>query len=133
MKKLHLSIPDRKIAGVCGGLGESTGIDADIIRAIFLVSIFAGGMGVILYLILWAVLPEEDYGEKIERTGIFSKLVRSRDGLMLGGVCAGIANYLEWDVSVIRLLFIIIVLAGGVGIPVYLVLWILMPVEKRED
>jgi phage shock protein PspC (stress-responsive transcriptional regulator) len=133
MKKLHLSIPDRKIAGVCGGLGESTSIDADIIRAIFLVSIFAGGMGVILYLILWAVLPEEDYGEKIERTGIFSKLVRSRDGLMLGGVCAGIANYLEWDVSVIRLLFIIIVLAGGVGIPVYLVLWILMPVEKRED
>ena len=127
MKKLHLSVSDRKIAGVCGGLGESTGIDTDIVRAVFLVSIFAGGMGVVLYFVLWVILPELDFGGEGVKAGIFSNLHRSEDEKIMAGVCGGIAEYLEWDVSIIRILLIIIVLAGGVGIPVYIVLWFLMP------
>lgn len=127
MKKIHLSVQDRKIAGVCGGLGESTGIDSDIVRAVFLISILIGGMGLLLYFILWIVLPELDIGGESSRGGIFSNLHRSEDEKMLAGVCGGIAKYLEWDVSIIRILLIIIVLAGGVGIPIYIVLWFLMP------
>jgi phage shock protein PspC (stress-responsive transcriptional regulator) len=130
MKKLHLSVSDRKIAGVCGGLGESTGVDTDIVRAVFLLSILAGGMGVVLYFVLWVVLPELDFGGEGVKAGIFSNLQRSEENKMLAGVCGGIAKYLEWDVSIIRILLIIIVLAGGVGIPVYIVLWFLMPKEE---
>jgi len=48
MKKLHLSKSNRKILGVCGGISESIGIDADIIRLIFLFSILLGGMGILI-------------------------------------------------------------------------------------
>ncbi len=133
MKKLHLSVHDRKIAGVCGGLGESAGVDTDIVRAVFLLSIFAGGMGIVLYFILWIVLPELDFGPVEKKPGIFNTLKRSNQDKILAGVCSGLAKYLEWDVSIIRLLLIIVVLAGGVGIPVYILLWILMPLASDEE
>ncbi len=133
MKKLHLSVHDRKIAGVCGGLGESTSIDTDIVRAVFLLSIFAGGMGIVLYFILWIVLPELDFDPSEKKTGLFNTLKRNNQDKILAGVCGGIAKYLEWDVSVIRLFLIIIVLAGGIGIPVYILLWILMPLASDEE
>ncbi|MDP8221204.1 MAG: PspC domain-containing protein [Candidatus Stygibacter frigidus] len=133
MKKLHLSANDRKIAGVCGGLGESTGVHSDIIRAVFLLSILAGGMGIVLYFILWMVLPELDFGTETQNQSIFSNLRRSKSEKMLAGVCGGIAKYLDWDVSIIRLLLIVIVLAGGVGIPVYIILWILIPLESDSE
>lgn len=58
------------------------------------------------------------------------KLTRSLDGKMLGGVCAGLANYLDIDVTLVRLIFVII-LVLGVGSPVllYFLLWVIMPVE----
>ena len=133
MKKLHLSANDRKIAGVCGGLSESTGVHSDIVRAVFLVSILAGGMGILLYFILWLVLPELDFGTENQSHSIFSNLRRCNSEKMLAGVCGGLAKYLDWDISIIRLLLIVIVLAGGVGIPVYIILWILIPLESEEE
>lgn len=58
-KKLFRSRDQRIIAGVCGGLGEYFDIDPVIIRVIFLVTVLLGGAGVLLYLILWLVIPEE--------------------------------------------------------------------------
>lgn len=56
MKKLYRSSKDMYIGGVCGGLGEVMKVDSNIIRIIFaLFAIF--GAGVIIYLIMWAVLP----------------------------------------------------------------------------
>lgn len=127
MSKLHLSVPDRKIAGVCGGLSESTGIDSDLIRAVFLFSIFAGGMGIAMYFILWILLPEIDFGSEKVKKGIFTEIYRSDTDKIVAGVCGGIARYLDWDASIIRILLVIIVLAGGVGIPIYIILWILLP------
>ncbi len=52
----------RKIAGVCAGLGDYFNIDPTIIRLIFIAAIFAGGAGVVLYLIMWLVVPlRSDY------------------------------------------------------------------------
>ncbi len=48
-----------KIAGVCGGLASYFGIDATIIRIIWLVLVFGLGTGVLLYLIMWLVMPKE--------------------------------------------------------------------------
>lgn len=56
-------------------------------------------------------------------------LVRARDGRMLAGVCAGIANYLGIDVTVVRLITAVLSLVGGGGVIAYLVAWLLIPEE----
>ena len=70
--------------------------------------------------------------KKSKKKGIFDGLKRSDKDRMLAGVCAGIANYLDWDVSIIRILLIVIILAGGIGVPLYVILWVLMPLEEEE-
>jgi len=53
----------RLIAGVCAGNGDYFGIDANVIRIVFAaLTIFSVGVGALVYLVAWAVLPEE--GEK---------------------------------------------------------------------
>jgi phage shock protein C len=53
----------RMIAGVCAGIGDYFGIDANVVRIVFAaLTIFSVGAGALVYLIAWAVLPEE--GEK---------------------------------------------------------------------
>ena len=57
------------------------------------------------------------------------KLTRSDSDRMLAGVAGGLAEYLDIDPAIIRLLFVIIALFGGgiTGIVIYAVLWIVMP------
>lgn len=56
-------------------------------------------------------------------------LKRASHGAMIGGVCAGIARWLDWDVTLVRLLYIVLSIASAAfpGILVYILLWILMP------
>lgn len=57
-RRLERSHDDRVIAGVCGGLGEYLGVDAVLIRIAALILVFAGGAGIVLYLIGWVAMPE---------------------------------------------------------------------------
>ncbi len=57
-KKLCRSVTDKKIGGVCGGLAEYFGIDATILRIAWIVLIFLGGGGILLYLIMMLVMPQ---------------------------------------------------------------------------
>ncbi len=60
MKKLHRSTKDKKIAGVCGGLGEYFNVDPTIIRIVFFVLALPGGLpGILPYVILWIVVPTD--------------------------------------------------------------------------
>ena len=57
---LHLSIDDKKLAGVCGGLGESLVIDPNIVRFLWVFGTFMSiGVGILLYIILALILPEK--------------------------------------------------------------------------
>lgn len=56
-KRMRRSKTDKLIAGVCGGLGEYFNIDPTLIRLVFGVLLFAQGVGAIIYLVLWIVLP----------------------------------------------------------------------------
>ena len=57
---LHLSIDDKKFAGVCGGLGESLAIDPNIVRFLWVFGTFMSiGAGILLYIILVLILPEQ--------------------------------------------------------------------------
>ncbi len=58
-KKLLRSQRDRMVAGVCGGLGTYFNIDATLVRLVFVLATVFGGWGLIVYLALWLVTPEE--------------------------------------------------------------------------
>ena len=57
-KRLYRSRSDRKIAGVCGGIAEHFGWDPTLVRLGWLLLTLMGGSGVLIYLILWLVMPE---------------------------------------------------------------------------
>lgn len=57
-KQLFRSKSNCKIAGVCGGLGEFFDVDPVFFRAIFLISAFFGGLGILIYIALWILMPE---------------------------------------------------------------------------
>ena len=56
-KKLYRSNNEKMLAGVCGGLGEFLGLDPTLVRLIFAVLAILGGHGIILYLIIWIIVP----------------------------------------------------------------------------
>jgi phage shock protein C len=56
-----------------------------------------------------------------------NKLYRSQNDRMIAGVCGGLAEFFGLDVSLVRLLAVIMALLGGHGILVYLILWIIVP------
>ena len=58
-KKLYKSQGDRKLCGVCGGLGEFFGINASLIRLAWIVFSLLGGSGVLAYIIAAIVIPDE--------------------------------------------------------------------------
>jgi len=59
-------------------------------------------------------------------------LVRARQGRMVAGVAAGVARYLGVDVTLVRIAFVLITLVGGIGIPLYLASWLLIPEEDAS-
>ncbi len=58
-KKLWRSRTDKRIAGVCGGLGEYFRMDSVLIRIIFVIFFLAGGAAFIAYVIIWLLVPLE--------------------------------------------------------------------------
>jgi phage shock protein C len=61
-------------------------------------------------------------------------LVRRRDGRMLAGVCAGAADYLGVDVTIVRVIWAVVsVITGGAGVLAYLAAWIIIPDEGQKS
>ncbi|MGB4398246.1 MAG: PspC domain-containing protein [Daejeonella sp.] len=68
---------------------------------------------------------EIDDDENNLRSG--RKLYRDSEDKILGGVCAGIGHYFRVEARWIRLIAISLIFFGGIGLPIYLILWIIMP------
>jgi phage shock protein C len=61
MKRLYRLKRDRMLGGVCAGLGEHFDVDPAVIRLVWaVVTIFSIGTGVLVYLLAWIIIPEED-------------------------------------------------------------------------
>jgi phage shock protein C len=56
-EKLYRSRTERMIAGVCGGLAEHFHIDPTWVRLVFIVLFFAGGCALLVYIIMWLIVP----------------------------------------------------------------------------
>lgn len=62
---------------------------------------------------------ESSQGEK--------KLYRDTENASIAGVCAGLAAYVTVDVVLVRVLFVILLISGGFGFPLYVILWVVLP------
>jgi phage shock protein PspC (stress-responsive transcriptional regulator) len=95
-RKLYRDADDKIIAGVASGLGAYFGVDSVIARLIFFVSIFFGGFGVILYIVLWIIVkPAETTAQKLNMRGEkinFKEIEKS--------VKEGVENIKKKDLSV---------------------------------
>lgn len=61
------------------------------------------------------------------------KLFRSVDDNIIAGVCGGLAKYFQIDSSLIRIIFVLLAIGGGSGILIYLILWLVVPMEKGTE
>ena len=57
------------------------------------------------------------------------KLYRSASEKMIGGVCGGLAEYFNIDPTIVRLVFVLLLLTGSAGFWIYVVLLVIMPLE----
>ncbi len=58
MRKLYLSDTNKKIAGVCGGVGEFFNVDPTIVRVLYIIFVVLSfGLAIFAYLAMWAVIP----------------------------------------------------------------------------
>ena len=124
MKKLHRLAGQKKLAGVCAGLGEYFDLDPLFFRLFFLVSLFFGGIGALVYLLLWAMAPEKaGAGERPPAPGLHLSSADRK----IAGVCGGLGERLDVDPVFFRVAFILFALVCGLGIVVYVLLWIFLP------
>ena len=145
-RRLYRSENDKVLGGVAAGLANYFGIDPAIMRLIFVLFLFMG-FGFLLYIILWIVVPSKTLVHNVRK-----RLYRNTDNKMIGGVASGIAAYLNIDVWVPRIIFLIPFILGvfakafrngfmdfdpvpnfffngfgGTLFVIYIVLWIVLP------
>lgn len=112
MRKLYRCRWNKKVGGVCGGLGVYFNIDPTIVRLLFVVSLFFSfGISLILYLIGWLVIPEGP-AKYIQPQG--RRLYRSRRDRRLLGVCGGLAAFFRIDSTVVRVVTVILMIITGI-------------------
>jgi len=135
-RRVRRSATDKVFGGVCGGLGEYFDMDPVILRVIWGVSVFAGGVGILAYIVCWVVIDQAPEGASplqaapgMAGTQGGRRLRRSANAKW-AGVCAGIAEYQGVDPTVVRLIWVVLsVLPGAIvgGLVAYLIAWMVMP------
>ena len=132
-KKLYTS-PDKKICGVCAGVADYFNLDPTIVRAIVVAAACLTAIvpAFIVYLIIALVIPKppENYYQLFNNT---SKRIYKSNDKKICGVCGGIAEYLNTDSTVIRLIFAIVFLFFGYGLAVYIACAVLFPKPPVTD
>jgi phage shock protein C len=63
----------------------------------------------------------------------YKKLFRSRTERKIAGVCGGLAVYFRVDPFLIRLIFILFFLAGGAALLIYVIMWLIVPLEPSSS
>ena len=149
-KKLMRMEHKKILGGVCAGIAHYFAIDALWIRLIAILLLFSGninfdlfdynpfgwvqvnfgfaGLAVVAYIVLWVILPVSYANEENKD---IKKLYRNPDDKVLGGVASGLAAYFGVkELLYIRLAFVFLTIAGGSGVVIYLILWIITPVAS---
>ena len=148
-KKLMRLESKKILSGVCAGIARYFAIDALWIRLIAILLLFSGNinfdlfdfnpfgsiqvnfgfaaLAVVAYIVLWVILPVSYANEEDKE---IKKLFRNPDDKVLGGVASGLSAYFGVEVLYLRLAFILLTLAGGSGLVIYFILWVITPVAN---
>ena len=143
---------DKILGGVCSGLAHYLKIDPTVVRILFALITFGGfGTGVLIYIVLWIVLPLKDL-----KTNIRKRLFRNPDDKIIGGVASGLASYFNIPVWIPRVVFCLPLILGiissifdnamhfgfrfepdfvyggfgGTLFVIYIILWIVLPLAS---
>ncbi len=153
--RLYRDDNDKILGGVCGGLASYLRIDPTIVRLVFALISFAAGGGILLYILLWIILPSKP----LSNTSTTKRLYRNPDEKVVAGVASGIASYFDIAIWVPRLIFALPLVTGiltsivrktfwfdddffpgfvfgsfgGTLFVVYLVLWAVIPEAKSAS
>lgn len=94
IKRLYRSTTNRILGGVCGGIGEYFNIDPTLVRVLFLVASLGGGFGVVLYIILWIIVPEHGQEQRPleQRAETAGQEMKDSAQRLAAGVQAGRSN-----------------------------------------
>ena len=150
-KRLFRDMAHRKVAGVAAGLAQYFAVNPLWIRLAFVALVLfkpflrightfdfdnpvnLSGFAVLLYVILWVLLPKNydapNPDDISPGTGPLAgrRLFRDTDTGKIGGVAAGLAYYLNLDVTLVRVLLLAGLFAGGFTLVLYLILWVVAP------
>ncbi len=141
--KLCLNEKDKKFLGVCAGIADFVGIETWMIRLGFILSVIFGGWFMVpAYFIAWFFMDKNQSADLSENIKKFKpnstinhfrnvdykkKLYRNSKERKVLGVCAGVADYLEIDVTIVRIVTVLCMLIPGsvVVIPYFIAYFIL--------
>ena len=85
-RRLYRSRDDEVIAGVCGGLGKYFDLDSTLFRIGFVLLVFAGGAGILAYVLAWIFVPEEPLGASAEPAGVSTPPDERTNGALIVGL-----------------------------------------------
>ena len=153
-RRLYRSENDKMLGGVCGGMAAYLKIDSSVVRIHFRPPYTRSfGTGILVYLVLWIVLPP-----KSMVTNIRKRLFRDSDHRMIGGVASGLAAYFNIEIWIPRVIFCLPLILGvlrsifrhvwfdfdnsfsfiangfGGGLTtIYIILWIVLPEARTAS
>ncbi|MES2370976.1 MAG: PspC domain-containing protein [Bacteroidota bacterium] len=106
--RLYRDDNDKILGGVCGGLASYLRIDPTIVRLVFALMSFGAGTGILLYILLWVILPSRP----LNNTSSTKRLYRNPEEKVIAGVASGIASYFDIAVWIPRLIFALPLVVG---------------------
>lgn len=114
MKRFFRSRTNKKLGGVCAGIGDYFSIDPTIIRLlVFIIALFTAIVPVcLIYIIVWIIAPEAPKKHKKPK---YKKLYRSTKYRVFSGVCGGIAEFFKIDPTLVRILYIVLLVISVVA------------------
>ena len=132
-QRLVRSVTDRKLGGVCAGLADYLGMDVSLVRVLAVLSVIFYCFGLIAYLVAWIVIPEGSAspGPHVA-TPPSRRLHRSMTDRKIGGVCGGLAEFLEADSSIIRIISLVCIPLAGISVFLYFLLWFILPAGEAR-
>jgi len=129
-KVLYRDTRNGKIAGVCSRFSEYLNVDVSLIRLIWVIFTIFGGAGIFLYIIAALIIPRKPENEVeiiVDEEDDDNRLTRDMDNAVIFGVCAGIARHFNMDVSIVRIIFLLMGLYFAAGVFLYIVLALILP------
>ena len=128
-RRLYRSATNKKIGGVCGGLAEYMELDASVVRVIVFLLMVLTGVGLFAYLVAWMIIPLDPEAVPPAVAGRPHRLYRSATDRKIAGVCGGLAEYLDVDSTVVRVIWLLATLSFFPFLA-YLLLWFVTPLAE---